>query len=155
MGLKIEPTDLWTVESIGYDISEKKFCVIIVSGDNRLYMYASDLIYYDSPEKNPMRSKLYESFHGTSPLRTRKVLYEPPPKDAPLVKWGKISQINYIPEHPSKRANTEFFHKFGDYGEGIKFGKNKPILATDATGKNLYVIKDKSKFHLTDRGIIG
>ena len=88
-------------------------------------------------------------------MRQRKISYEPPPKDKPLVKLGKISQINYIPEFPSKKANIEFYHNFGDYGEAMKFSKDKPILATNKDGTQLYIIKDKSKFKLTERGIVG
>lgn len=96
---------------------------------------------------------LYRSFHGNPPKSSRTVQYDPPTN--PLIKWGKISQINYIPEKPSQHTGVEFYHKFGDYGSSMKFGKHKPILATDAKGKNLYIIKDKSSFHLTERGIIG
>lgn len=54
-GIKIEPADLWAVKSIRYDIAERKFWVDIVSGEHTLCMFASDLIYYDSPRKNPSR----------------------------------------------------------------------------------------------------
>lgn len=104
-------------------------------------------------KRNP--EGLYEAFHGSSPARIRKVFYEPPEKGEPLIKWGKISQINYIPEYPSRRANTEFYHRFGDYGDTMKFGKEKPILATNKDGTHLYIIKDKSKFKLGERGIVG
>ena len=102
---------------------------------------------------NPV--SLYEGFHGSPPLRQRKISYEPPPKDKPLLKVGRISQINYIPEFPSKKSGQEFYHISGDTGE--KTLKSNLILATDSKGKNLYLLKDKeSKLpFFSKRGIIG
>ena len=103
---------------------------------------------------NPV--SLYEAFHGSPPLRQRKISYEPPPKDKPLLKVGRISQINYIPEFPSKKSGQEFYHLSGDTGE--KTLKSNLILATDSKGKNLYLLKDKKNrrpYFSGKRGIIG
>ena len=101
------------------------------------------------------RNPLYESFHGVLPNRKVKVYYEPPPKGKPLVKVGRISQINYIPEFPSEKRGQEFWHKSGDIGGEIL--KSNLILATDKDGKNLYLLRDKkSKFpYFSPRGLIG
>ena len=103
------------------------------------------------PKKNP--ESLYQAFHGNPPARIRKVAYEPPPKR--LVKIGRLSQLNYIPEYPSKRARQEFYHRSGDTGAEVL--KSNLILATDEKGRNLYLLKDKgSKYpKFTKRGIIG
>ena len=108
---------------------------------------------YCGSTMNPI--SLYESFHGSPPLRQRKISYEPPPKGKPLVKVGRISQINYIPEFPSKKSGTEFYHLSGDTGE--KTLKSNLILATDQDGKNLYLLKDKKSKHpfFSSRGLIG
>ena len=106
------------------------------------------------PVPNP--ESLYQAFHGVLPLRQRKISYEPPPKDKPLLKVGRISQINYIPEFPSKKSGQEFYHISGDTGEETL--KSNLILATDSKGKNLYLLKDKKNrrpYFSGKRGIIG
>ena len=104
--------------------------------------------------KNP-DSKLYHDFHGASPARVRKIEYENPDPSVPLVKIGRLSQINYVPEKPSTKTGSEFYHVSGDTGE--KTLKSNLILATDSKGKNLYLLRDrKSKFPVfNERGIIG
>lgn len=98
---------------------------------------------------------LYKEFHGTLPTRIRKVSYEPPNPNQPLIKLGRMSQINYVPEFPSKRKGVEYYHKSGD--TGYKTLRSNLILATDLKGKNLYLIREgKSKYPIvTGRGIIG
>lgn len=64
----------------------------------------------------------------------------------------------YEVEQPSQRAGERYSHKFGDSGQKgkrVKFGKNKPILAVDESGKQLIVLNDKSKYRVTERGITG
>lgn len=98
---------------------------------------------------------LYEAFHGSPPIRIRKVRYQPPnPKEA-LIKIGRLVQLNYRPEPPSKLSKTEFYHRSGD--TGTKTLKSNLILATDRKGKNLYLLKDRrSKYPVfTERGILG
>ena len=151
-GIKIAPTDLWNVEKIQYDISERKFGVVIVSSGQKLYMYASDLIYYDSPKKTPVG--LYEAFHGTKPT-VRKIKYQPPNPKEPLIKVGRIRRIEYEPEPPSKLKNIRFYHEMGDTGSKVL--ESNVILATDKKGKNLYILRDKKSKHpfFSSRGIIG
>ena len=102
---------------------------------------------------NPTVPKLFQEFHGNPPARVRKVSVKTLKDGDKLVKWGRIIEITYEPEPPSKYAGEKYYHKFGDYG--LKFGKDKPILATDEAGDNLYIIKDKSRFKLGSRGIVG
>ena len=103
------------------------------------------------PVPNP--ESLYQAFHGVLPLRQRKISYEPP--KSPLVKIGRISQLNYTPEFPSKKSGTEYYHRAGDLG--YKTIKGNAILATDLKGKNLYIIRETSSKYpiFTDRGIEG
>jgi len=100
-------------------------------------------------------SKLYRNFHGTDPVKTSTVLYEPPPNGEPLIKIGRLSQINYVPEGPSHKAGHEFYHKSGDLGH--KTIKSNAILATNQQGTQLFIVREKdSKYPLfTERGIIG
>ena len=104
-----------------------------------------------NPRKNPQ--SLYESFHGSPPARIRKIKYEPP--KGILIKIGKLSQLNYIPEYPSMRKGVEYYHRSGDIGHKIL--KSNAILATDIKGKNLYILKDKNTKYpkFTERGIVG
>ena len=96
---------------------------------------------------------LYESFHGVSPIRKRKVFYEPPPKE--LISIGKLKQLNYQPVR-GQHVKTEFYHKAGDIGG--KMLTTNMILATDKQGRNLYLVRKNknSKYPVfTARGIIG
>lgn len=104
-------------------------------------------------DTNGANTSLYEGFHQTGPARMRKIGYEPP--SGALVKIGRVTQINYQPEEPSKRKNSEYYHKMGDTGE--KTLKSNTILATDQNGKNLYLLNDKQGQYpkFTNRGIIG
>jgi len=95
----------------------------------------------------------YRDFHGSPPRNARRVNL-PNPKGGSLMKIGRLTQINYIPENPSMLAGAEYSHKFGDTGT-VVFKKNKPILAVDSTGKQLYIINDKSTYKFGPRGIVG
>ena len=102
--------------------------------------------------KNPV--SLYQAFHGVSPIRKRKVFYEPPPNE--IIKIGDLSEIKYKPASPSKHAGQEFYHKLGDTGSNVL--KTNLILATDKDGKNLYLVKkDKNvkRPYFSAQGIIG
>ncbi len=100
-------------------------------------------------------SKLFRNFHGTDPVKTSKVLFEPPKAGEPLIKIGRLSQINYVPESPSHKAGHEFYHKSGDLGH--KTIKSNAILATNQQGTQLFIVREKdSRYPLfTGRGIIG
>jgi len=99
---------------------------------------------------NPL--SLYQSFHGNPPAKTRMVNLPVPKKGQKLVKIGRLTHVTYNPELPSKRAGSHYEHAFGD--TGTKILPDKPILATDEGGKNLYIIPDKAKPRFTNRGII-
>jgi len=105
-------------------------------------------------KKNP-KSTLFRNFHGTDPVKTSKVLFEPPKSGEPILKIGRLSQINYVPESPSRKAGHEFYHKSGDLGH--KTIKSNAILATNQQGTQLFIVREKdSKYPLfTERGIIG
>ena len=105
---------------------------------------------------NPVVSpKLYQSFHGASPIRLRKVFFEPPPKGESLIKIGRLSRIDYIPENPSKRAGTEYYQHAGDLGH--KVIRSNAILCTNQKGNQLYIVKETNSEYpkFTERGIIG
>lgn len=151
-GIEVKPRDLWTVTKIQYDISGGKFGVVIESGGAKLYMRTSDLIYYDSPKsQNP--TGLYQAFHGNPPKGTRKVFYEPPKGE--LIKIGRLANIEYIPEPPSKYVGTRFTHEAGDLGH--KIIKSNAILATNKEGTQLYIVKEKNTKYprFSGRGILG
>ena len=101
---------------------------------------------------NPV--SLYEQFHGARPKGARVIEFVNP--KGTLIKIGKLSEIRYCPDKPSKHAGTEFYHKSGDTGE--KMLKTNLILATDQKGENLYLIKNDPRMkrpYFSDRGIIG
>ncbi len=102
---------------------------------------------------NPIDSSLYRSFHGTEPKGVRKVYYSPP--EGVLTKIGDLTELKYIPSAPSKYAGTEFVHASGDTGEAVL--KTNCILATDKSGENIYLVKDKpiKRPYFSGRGIIG
>ena len=102
-------------------------------------------------KENPL--SLYQAFHGSPPTAVRKVRYEPP--KGQLIKIGRLSQINYIPEYPSQRRKVEYYHKSGDIGTTVL--KSNAILATNKEGTQLYILKEKGTKYpkFTERGIIG
>ena len=115
----------------------------------------SEIGKFSREDVNPIKSSLYESFHGNPPKGVRKVFYNPPSSVEPLVKIGDLSEIRYRPTEPSQYSGTEFYHKSGDTGEQIL--KTNLILATDAKGENLYLVRDKDikRPFFNDMGIIG
>ena len=60
-----------------------------------------------------------------------------------MVAIGRLTELRYKPYGSSNRSNTIFFHKLGDTGE--KTLPDKPILATTADGKGLFILQDKAK----------
>ena len=104
-------------------------------------------------ELNPAGAKLYQSFHGNPPARTRKIKYSNLKPNETLVKIGRLVQLEYEPEYPSQHVNKRFYHKLGDTGRIVL--KDKPILATRLNGKGLFILNDKSNPIVTSRGIIG
>ncbi len=122
-------------------------------GDKRAYLcrrcfYAG--VPSVAPRLNPRR--LYESFHGNPPV-TRKVNLPTPEKGDHLVAIGKLVSVVYEPFGSSRLKGHLYEHKLGDLGG--KTLKEKPILATDSAGKNLYIVPDKARPKFTSRGIIG
>ncbi len=101
--------------------------------------------------KNP-RQSLYESFHGAPPQRTRKV--NVPRPTSPLIAIGRATRIEYQPYGSSRHKNIRYYHDFGDIGGSML--KVRPILATDAKGKNLFLIPGSKKYpRFSSRGILG
>ena len=100
--------------------------------------------------RNP--SSLYESFHGNPPARVRRVSVNMPKR---LVKIGRLLEVVYRPEAPSRRKGTAYRHEFGDDGRIVL--PSNSILATNQSGTELYIIRDKpSKYpHFSSRGVIG
>lgn len=100
---------------------------------------------------NPTR--LYEKFHGTSPRRLRKVSFRNPKPGEKVVKVGRLVELVYHPEPPSKRSGSQYIHSFGDYG--FKFKNVQPVLAVSNDGKQLYIINDKASPKFGEKGIVG
>ena len=93
----------------------------------------------------------YSDFHGTRPIRVRRVTL-PNPKGGKVMKIGRLISLTYEPESPSALKGSHFSHTFGDFGT-LKFGKRKPLLVTDGT--NLYIVRDGAPYYFDKRGIIG
>lgn len=102
--------------------------------------------------KTKRNSRLYSRFHGKSPSRVRRLSHTVPSE---ALQIGRLLEVVYEVEEPSQRAGERYSHKFGDKGKRVKFGKNKPILAVDESGRQLIVLNDKSKYRVTERGITG
>ena len=96
---------------------------------------------------------LYEDFHGTLPVRKRPVYYEEPKGE--IIKIGRLARIEYDPEPPSKLTGTRYTHEGGDLGH--KVIKSNAILATNKSGTQLYIVREKkSKYpRFSARGIEG
>ncbi|MDP2729079.1 MAG: hypothetical protein Q8O55_01185 [Dehalococcoidales bacterium] len=100
--------------------------------------------------------KAYKDFHDVEPTRETKVK-QPEHKRA----WamGYITRIYYTPyylqeDNPGIHKNTEFVHRFTDKGSGVT-KEDLPILAASDNGKDLIIVRGKSKYYITRRGIIG
>ena len=101
-------------------------------------------------------SALYKSFHENPPANTRKLQMNPPKPGETLIAIGKLARIDYLPYGSSAHKNIQFYHKSGDTGS--KMVKNNIILATNADGSELYLIKENPNSpypKFTNRGIIG
>ena len=94
----------------------------------------------------------YREFHGVPPDRIIKV--EAPDLPPQLVILGELVEIVYKPAGAGPTARKgEYIHEFGDYGD--RMSKEKPLLATDPAGKQLFIVKRRSKFKIGRRGIVG
>ena len=101
--------------------------------------------------RNPIAERLYQEFHQAQPHK--RVVNVPEPR-GPLLKIGRLKEIVYEPDAPSQLAGQEFQHIMGDFGSLLRhISEEKPVLATD--GKNLFVIRGRSKYRFTRRGIVG
>lgn len=96
-------------------------------------------------------SGLFQKFHGANP--TIRPIEFNPPKGKKLIKIGRIVSVIYEPEPPSQLAGKQYEHKWGDTGGEML--KHKPILCTDISGKNFFIVNDKSHATFGSRGIVG
>lgn len=104
------------------------------------------------PTRDNPGQRLYESFHGAPPQRSRRVRVPKP--TSPMIAIGRATKIEYQPYGSSQHKNIRFFHKFGDTGDEML--NVRLILATDAKGKNLFLIPGSPNYpYFSDRGIIG
>ncbi len=95
--------------------------------------------------------QMYEKFHGTQPRR-RRIVHEPElPRSLAVI--GRIIEIVYEPPSYSGKGGHEYSHAWGDTGSMML--PDKPLLAVSPDGKSLYIIRDKSKFYVDERGIVG
>ena len=102
--------------------------------------------------KNRNPEGLYQQFHGNPP-KARRVKARVPNKGEKLIAIGKLVSVEYQPYGSSKRQRVHYTHNFGDTGDEML--PDKPILATGANGKGLYIIEDKASPFFSNRGIIG
>ena len=100
-------------------------------------------------------SEAYRSFHQADPSKMKRVRIPEMPKAA--WKLGRLLEVVYKPEGGSHRKDSAYDHKFGDFGDfrSLRFGKLKPILAVSEDGNQLLIIRDVSKYHVNERGIVG
>lgn len=102
---------------------------------------------------HPRALDLYQDFHEVEP-RQREV--DVPEPKGPLIKIGRLIELVYEPESPSRLKGKQFVHEMGDTGELFQRTmalRDKPILATD--GKNLFILRGRSRYYFSERGIIG
>ncbi len=114
----------------------------------------SAYIALDRIGQNPVASNLYQDFHGNSPMKKVKVYYEAPENEE-IVKIGRLVRIDYTPESNSQHEGTHFTHEAGDLGH--KTIKSNAILATNKSGTQLYIVKEKKGKYpkFSERGILG
>ena len=111
---------------------------------------------FQAMKRNPAKianpASLYQRFHGTPPAKVLKVKFSPPKPGEKLVAIGFLEEVVYKPFGSSQRRGQLFHHQMGDTGNGIN--PERPILAVSQDGKRLYIIKNKAKTRMTERGII-
>lgn len=107
---------------------------------------------YEKIKNNPVN--LYQDFHGNPPVKKVKVYYEAPDGEE-IVKIGRLVRIDYTPEANSRYEGTHFTHESGDLGH--KTIKSNAILATNKSGTQLYIVKEKKGKYpkFSGRGILG
>mgnify|MGYP001583615685 CR=1 FL=1 len=101
--------------------------------------------------RNTRVSRAYRAFHGAEPVRERRFSFTLPKR---FWKMGLLEELRYSPEYPSQHKKVTFRHAFPDYGNGEEDGP-KPLLAASEDGNVLLVIRDRSKFKVGRRGIVG
>ena len=97
-------------------------------------------------------SKLFEKFHLARSNRLTPYHFRELQQNEKVVKIGRLVSLIYRPEAPSKRANSHYDHKFGDYGYKFKKGQ-EPLLVITQDGKQLLIIGGHYQFN--SRGIVG
>lgn len=111
------------------------------------------IFYAETYGKQNPTGGLYKAFHGNPPV-ARRVKIRVPDKNERLVSIGRLEAIEYQPYGNSKRKRQVFRHRLGDTGS--KMLSQRPILATGANGKGLFIVEDKAKkIRFGSRGIIG
>lgn len=139
------------------------FWLLMVRPD-RYWVKTDDGESWRNPTSNPSRRRsqrlplsqsgaeaMYERFHESKPRRKRRVSVASPPGNG--VALGKVVSIVYQPPGYSGKGSHLYEHKFGDTGDRML--RQKPILVVSPDGKQLFIIKDDSRFVVNERGIVG
>lgn len=102
----------------------------------------AQLLTITNPSKIPAALlRRYRAFHGVNPKRA---LVSGRGKVKGLIALGDVVEIVYEPKR-GERKRIHWFHKF----------KRKAILATDVTGKELYIVDPKGRVMVDfQRGIV-
>ncbi len=107
---------------------------------------ATRLLPRGNPSVPSSALRMYRRFHGSDPMNVRRI-DAPPGTPKHLVMLGKLTELGYrVPGHSGKagRKNIPYLHKSG----------RGNILATDATGRNLFILKDRgSRMRVKSDGI--
>lgn len=98
---------------------------------------------------------LYKSFHGTLP---KSIISKA--KDASrqsnlpdlTVAIGWLDGVTYRPFGSTEKDKIPHIHHFGDGGD-LGRDKNRPMLVAGGDGQ-LYIVRGKSKYYLSNRGIV-
>lgn len=95
----------------------------------------------------------YRKFHYRNPKSARMVETPDTPKESFVI--GRLYSLTYLPYGNSGKPHELHVHRFGDYGYKHDYNTLHLPLLTGDSFHNLHIPRDKSKFFLDGRGIVG
>lgn len=111
-----------------------------------------------SPRQVRVAAQRYKSFHGELPGEQKRVQVSSRTMPSVLVVLGRCVAVEYEVEDDasSQRKGQVYRHKFGDTGG--RMVDSEVYLATDASGRNFYLVNAKPGGRYPQfgaRGIVG
>lgn len=95
----------------------------------------------------------YAMFHHAPSKKQRNITVPDPPKKGFII--GYLTEVTYVPYGSSGKPHAPHVHKFGDYGYKEDYTlENQPLLMGDEKN-NLFIPRNKSKYFIDGRGIVG